>query len=580
MATCRNIPAMKCAPGSFRRVVRLSGCVVIVTAALPARAAEPAAPPEPPAPAASPAPPAAPSPVASPAPAPVAPTAPVAPAPVAPTAPVAPEPAAPLGAAAPSPAPAPASPPAPAASAAAAPAGSQKQATSDALQEAFREHTETREQPTDTHLLSERARQVLNDFVDIGGYFRSGYGRSGKGGPMVAFQAPGAATKYRLGNEAETYGELILGKNFYLPGVFDGNEPADGVLKGPIARVQLRISFFNPYAAFGSSDATSVGLPEAWASIGNVLPFARSAKFWAGNRFYRRHDIHVLDFFYWNLSGGGGGIEDVPLGPAKLAFAWIGWGSTSGLTYVPQPDPQNKAGFTKSTYDLRVYELPLLAGQAELGVAFSNAVSGVDELGRKGPKSHGFAADLVHTIPHFISDDGVQKFSVQYGTGPARTFTAGFENTTLPEGTFIHSESNSATRFRVTESFSANVGEYFSLGPVAVFQWSHEGSRKNDQFWASADARPIVHFTRQVNLALEGGVDWVKDKGQGTEGTLVKLTAAPQVAISNRWASRPVVRLFVTEALWSKDFVGHIGGTDYVHSKNGLSAGMQMEAWW
>ena len=107
---------------------------------------------------------------------------------------------------------------------------------------------------------------------------------------MVAFQAPGAVSKYRLGNEAETYGELIFGKNFYLPGLFnlERTPPSGGRLKGPIARVQLRVSFFNPYSALGSADATSVGLPEAWASVGNVLPFAPSTKFWAGNRFYRR----------------------------------------------------------------------------------------------------------------------------------------------------------------------------------------------------------------------------------------------------------------------------------------------------
>lgn len=91
-----------------------------------------------------------------------------------------------------------------------------------------------------------------------------------------------------------------------------------------------------------------------------MLPFAPTTKFWAGNRFYRRHDIHVTDFYYWNTSGGGGGIEDVPLGPGRLAFAWIGWGSTSGLSYVPQPDPENRAGFSKSTYDLRAYDLPFL----------------------------------------------------------------------------------------------------------------------------------------------------------------------------------------------------------------------------
>ncbi|HEX6765863.1 MAG TPA: carbohydrate porin, partial [Polyangiaceae bacterium] len=387
------------------------------------------------------------------------------------------------------------------------------------LEEEFSEDTETREQPSDDRIVIERAEQVLSNFVDLGGYFRSGYGRTGAGGPMVAFQAPGAGSKYRLGNEPETYGELIISKNYYLPGTFglDQRRP-DGSLKGPIAHAQVRLSFYNPFSAFGSAEATDVSLPEAWASVGNVFPFAPSTKFWAGNRFYRRHDIHINDFFYWNVSGGGGGIEDVPLGPGHLAFAWIGWGSTSGLGYLPEPDPENRAGFSKSTYDLRAYDMPLLGGHVELGLAFSHVVSGIDELGRQGPKSHGFAADVVHTVPAFISDDGVQKLSVQYGTGPARTFTAGFETVTLPEGTFIRPEENGFTRLRLTESFTANFGEYFSLGPVVVFQMDREGSPSTDKLWVSAGARPTLHFTRNVSLAVEGGLDWVKDKAASSEG--------------------------------------------------------------
>src|SRR5579864_3925932 len=46
------------------------------------------------------------------------------------------------------------------------------------------------------------------------GYFRSGYGLNSKGGEQVAFQAPGADAKYRLGNEAETYGEFIFVNNW------------------------------------------------------------------------------------------------------------------------------------------------------------------------------------------------------------------------------------------------------------------------------------------------------------------------------------------------------------------------------
>src|SRR6266853_2849357 len=46
------------------------------------------------------------------------------------------------------------------------------------------------------------------------GYFRSGYGLNSTGGSQVAFQAPGADAKYRLGNEAETYGEFIFVNNW------------------------------------------------------------------------------------------------------------------------------------------------------------------------------------------------------------------------------------------------------------------------------------------------------------------------------------------------------------------------------
>src|SRR5499427_4514947 len=49
------------------------------------------------------------------------------------------------------------------------------------------------------------------------GYFRSGYGLNSEGGQQVAFAAPGAGAKYRLGNEAETYGELIFVNNWLNP---------------------------------------------------------------------------------------------------------------------------------------------------------------------------------------------------------------------------------------------------------------------------------------------------------------------------------------------------------------------------
>jgi maltoporin len=62
----------------------------------------------------------------------------------------------------------------------------------------------------------EGLQQQLSSF-EFHGYLRSGYGLNSVGGQQVAFQAPGTGAKYRLGNEAETYGEFILVNNWLNP---------------------------------------------------------------------------------------------------------------------------------------------------------------------------------------------------------------------------------------------------------------------------------------------------------------------------------------------------------------------------
>ena len=47
--------------------------------------------------------------------------------------------------------------------------------------------------------------------IDFGGYIRSGFGTSSEGGKEACFGLAGASSKYRLGNECETYGELKFG---------------------------------------------------------------------------------------------------------------------------------------------------------------------------------------------------------------------------------------------------------------------------------------------------------------------------------------------------------------------------------
>jgi maltoporin len=451
----------------------------------------------------------------------------------------------------------------------------------------YEQHGATREsvlaQPENA-VLKKRFEEVMNNFLDTGGYFRAGYGQDDKGGPQPAFQAPGAFAKYRLGNEAENYGELMVGKNWSAQDLFstDAGQRADGTPTGPIARTQVRMAFYDPYSSSGGN-STDVTLPEAWASIGNVFAAQPALKFWAGERFYRRQDIHIDDFYFYNMSGAGGGVEDFELPNGKLALAWIGNGQQSGVyssDIAALPDPDNLAGFSKQSVDLTLYDMEMPLGKGEFALVYAHENSGKDASGVQAPDSDGVAFTFLHTHEHFLGDDGVNKFSLQYGRGAAKTFTSGYETTAFTNGTFIVPDDPDSWRFRATESFVADLTPHFSISPALVYQYTDYHNSQGNVQWFSGGARPVYHFNKNFSLAFEGGVDHVEDNGQGQTGTLYKFTLAPEVTLGNKFLSRPVLRTYVTYAQWTDSFKGAVGGNDYMNDNAGWVWGVQMETWW
>src|SRR6266853_4471522 len=140
-----------------------------------------------------------------------------------------------------------------------------------------------------------RLQEQLGAF-EFHGYFRSGYGLNSKGGAQVAFEAPGADAKYRLGNEAETYGEFIFVNNWLNP------EPdSDRAWMKTEIMLEANTTNSTSYAAFPqpivNGQATSGGndqfrLREAFVRGGHVFGDSQTgATFRAGERYYRRQHI-------------------------------------------------------------------------------------------------------------------------------------------------------------------------------------------------------------------------------------------------------------------------------------------------
>lgn len=382
--------------------------------------------------------------------------------------------------------------------------------------------------------------------LEFAGYLRSGVGNSLNGGKQSCFKLPGAEAKYRLGNECEQYAELELRQDVYS---FDD---------GSVLSVDGMASLYNQYdrQLTFQGDNGSARLPQLYAQWSN-LPSLNGGSLWAGRRYYKRNDIHISDFYYWNQSATGAGIEDVLIGGLKYSYALSRKDNLYQENYVTRHD-FNVAGFNTNP-----------GGQLELGLSY------LDKPERTDAHS-GWAITAQHVQSEFLG--GKNKFAMQYGegSGTGLGYTGDFRL------------DNSSKRYRIVEFFDWQVTPRFGGQVEAVYQKDFRPDGGNQE-WLSLGVRPTYAISEQFKLVTELGHDQVK----AADGTrkLSKFTFAPTWSPKGPgfW-TRPEVRLYYTYASWNaaaqraaNEFDAGSALSDsgaFGSARHGSNAGLQVEYWW
>jgi len=416
--------------------------------------------------------------------------------------------------------------------------------------------------------------------VDFHGYARSGIGWTGSGGEQQCFQATGAQSKYRLGNECETYAELKLGQEVWKEGdksfYFDTN-------------VAYSVAQQNDW------EATDPAFREANVQGKNLIEWLPGSTIWAGKRFYQRHDVHMIDFYYWDISGPGAGIENIDLGFGKLSLAATRSQEAGGSYIFTSNDTyHNFKDTANDVFDVRLAGLETNPdGVLELGVDYGRANKTDGYSFADGASKDGWMFTAEHTQSML---KGYNKFVVQYATDAMTTqgkglsqgsFTGNDYDPDTEIGVVNNKINNNGDLWRILDHGAISLGDKVDLMYVGMYQDIDRDDGNGTKWW-TVGVRPMYKWTPIMSTLMEVGYDNVKSQKTGDTNNQYKITLAQQWQAGDSIWSRPAIRVFATYAKWDEKW-GYDNGVAYKDTSaktysrgddDEWSFGAQMEIWW
>ncbi len=410
---------------------------------------------------------------------------------------------------------------------------------------------------------------IGNHQVGFHGYMRAGVGWSRGGHAQAAFGAPGAQSKYRLGNEPDMNAILWLDYRYIL------------------RHSQENPSFLQ--AAFTLDDYAINGKIEKEFRMDNVAElYVKYANvggagfhLWAGRRFYNRRLIYLNDHFWLNAgqnADSGMGVEEMAIGPGRLNIAIFHLKDKM----MPSLKEAGELGRTDArALDIRYTGIVLDKGWTLALWANMTHRNGSDELGLSERYGFGVGGWIQRDLPN-----GSRNISALLFRQGAAMVQGTFNPRPVQEGQgydLKNSYSLEANNDLLYECPSLNLAlQWGSI--VRLESFGRKGASGRSVLWGSTGAHVRYFFSDYVNAIGEVGYDYVHDQQQNRSGGVQKSTIGLQLSVDRRFFARPIFYLFATHAIWSQSFKGLVGNgpedAPYGAETSGWTFGAHVEHWW
>ena len=422
--------------------------------------------------------------------------------------------------------------------------------------------------------------------VSMSGYFRGGFGASNQKGRMTCFalaNPAGLVSKYRLGNECEVWSEThftvvtyagddgVVANLHFMPTIYI---PTTNIGYSPNGTV-------NSPSIFTTSTGATVMFPNLYVDIKGISWLAGGTP-WIGTRYYKRESVYISDFFYWNPSGVGGGVEDIQLGGdlrlSYAVFAVDGEPAPPSTSTSPLLPAQIDFGFRNDLQlrGIRLYE----GGELQLGAQYIADFSNHPDPNTGASVTHGGYGFTVRWIHKLLGGDN--RLVAQYGKGGGTGFGT-LARFYYPDFSLYHAPNEARVRF--VEVLTIQPTPVLGAQVAGVYQrdinfLGTEGQTTN---WYSAGARISVALFEHLKVLGEAGFDRVTKSIGSRPQMLGKFTIAPAISGGSGLLNRPELRLFYTYAIWNEAARGASVDSGQVYTAtqflSGSIFGLQAETW-